>query len=82
VGRIAGLSGNDYTELVVQFHPLAMKLVTFQVEVLYLRIAYLASWRVLAAVQSAGDFPSLRGSCLGDEMDDRFVVSQWFTPPI
>ena len=59
-----------------------MKLVAFQVEALHLRIGYLASCRVFAAIQSAGDFQSLRRGCLGDEIDDRFVVSQWLPAPI
>jgi hypothetical protein len=50
-------------------------------EVLDLRIAYLASCLVFAAIQSADDFQSLRRGRLSDELDDRFVVSQWLPAP-
>ena len=59
-----------------------MKCVAFQVDARHLCLAHFTSRWVSAAVQSAGDFQSLRRGCSGDEMDDRFVVPHRLTAPI
>ena len=59
-----------------------MKLVGFEVNALHLFIADGAPGWVFASIQSAGDFQALCRGRRGDEMDDGFVVLQWFSSPV
>ncbi len=59
-----------------------MELVALDVNVLHLRVADLATGWIFSAVQTTGHFQSLGRGGLSDELNDRFVITQWLSTPI
>ena len=62
--------------------PFAMKPIRLKLDSLHFFLADFASGWIFAAVQSACHLQSFGSRGLGNEMDDGFVVSQWFATPI
>jgi hypothetical protein len=59
-----------------------MKPIRLKIDTLHFFLADFAASRIFAAVQSACHFQSFCSRRLGNEMDDGFVISQWFATPI
>src|SRR5208283_1949652 len=62
--------------------PFAMKPIRLKIDGLHFFFADFAAGRIFAAVQSACHFQSFSGRRLGNEMDNGFVIPQWFAAPI
>src|SRR5712692_8751069 len=62
--------------------PFAMKLIRVKIESLHFLLGDFATGWIFAAIQAARHFQSFGGRRLGNEMDDRFVVTQWLATPI
>ena len=62
--------------------PFAMKGLTLEIDLSHLRRRDFSPGRILPAIEAAGHGQPLRGRRLGNEMDDGFVISQWFAAPI
>ena len=59
-----------------------MKLVTFHIDALHLFVTNFPSRWIFSAIQSTRYFQSLRRGRPGNEIDDRFVIPQWFSFPL
>ena len=62
--------------------PFAVKPVTVEIDLRHLGRGDLATDRVFAAIQSAGDGQAFGGGRLGNEIDHGFIIPQRFTAPI
>ena len=62
--------------------PFAMKPIRLKIDALHLFFGDFAAGWIFATVQSACHFQPFRSRRLSNEMDDGFVISQWFATPI
>ena len=62
--------------------PFAMELVSLDIDLFHFVVANLAAGRIFPAILSTRHFQSLGGCSPGDEIDDRFVITQRLATPV
>src|ERR1017187_3331041 len=65
-----------------QVIPLAVELVSLQIDLLHLLVGHFAPDRIFSSIQSARNLQALRRRRRSNQVDDRLIVPQWLTAPI